>query len=228
MMSPQTIITGVPFDYNKHCHLQFGSYAQTHEDATTNRPDACTVGAICLGPTGNLQGSYKFLNLRTGKKITCRNFTPLPMPQAVIDRVNQLSKLDSQPELLTFFDRNGNEIGDNATHSLVSETNIVQDADPTTNEDEVSPDHDPQAPETNEDLQLDQDPNINQDINPDAGTLLEPNDDTDLGFKADLPEDEPDNSGTPLTEHEEIAIDDRSDFDGATTEPELTLLRRSS
>ena len=31
-------------------------------------------------------------------------FTPLPMPQEVIDHVNRLRALDKQQELLTFFD----------------------------------------------------------------------------------------------------------------------------
>ena len=51
------------------------------------------------------------------------------MPQAVIDRVNQLGKLDSQPELLTFFDRNGDEIGDMPTHSPTIGTVDGQDTD---------------------------------------------------------------------------------------------------
>ena len=60
---------------------------------------ARTLGAICLGPTGNSQGSYKFMNLRTGRRITRRKWTNLPMPQEVIDRVNELGKADGLPEL---------------------------------------------------------------------------------------------------------------------------------
>jgi hypothetical protein len=76
---------------------------------------ARTVGAIYLGPTGNIQGSYKFLNLRTGKRIPRRRWTSLPMPQEVIDRVNELGKADKQPELLTFYDRKGRLIGESET-----------------------------------------------------------------------------------------------------------------
>ena len=68
-LSPHLLMTGVPFDYNKHCKHAFGTYGQVHEDATDNTQIAHAVSAICLGPTGNLQGSYKFLNLQTGKKI---------------------------------------------------------------------------------------------------------------------------------------------------------------
>jgi hypothetical protein len=79
---------------------------------------AHSLGAICLGPTGNFQGSYKFLNLHTGQRITCRKWTDLrPMPQEVIKRVNELGKANGQPELLTFYDRKGR---------LISETEIQE------------------------------------------------------------------------------------------------------
>jgi hypothetical protein len=73
---------------------------------------ARTLGVICLGPTGNFQGSYKSLNIRTGQRITCRKWTDLPMPQEVIDRVNELGKANGHPELLTFYDRKGHLIGE--------------------------------------------------------------------------------------------------------------------
>ena len=113
--SPRQIMTGVQFDYAKHCKCPFGAYVQAYTNPkTTNTPDARTVGAICLGPVGNLQGSYKFMNLRTGKIFKPTKWTVLPMPQEVIDRVNQLGAADGQPELLTFFDRKGELIGDDA------------------------------------------------------------------------------------------------------------------
>ena len=107
-LSPRNILTGIQFDYNKHCKLQFGSYAQAHhENSPTNTQSARTVGAICLGPTRNIEGSFKFLNLRTGKRITGRRWTTLTMPQEVIERVNKLGAADDQPELLTFYDQKG-------------------------------------------------------------------------------------------------------------------------
>ena len=112
-LSPRSIITGSQLDYRKHCRLPFGAYVQAHEDSNpTNTQTARTIGAIALGPTGNLQGSYEFLNLRSGKKITRRNWTELPMPQEVIDRVNQLGEAEGQRPELTFYDRKGRLIGD--------------------------------------------------------------------------------------------------------------------
>ena len=73
-VSPRTLMTRTKLYYSKHCRLPFGSYVQVHDEPIpTNSPTARTVGAIILGPTGNLPGGYKFLNLRTGKKITRRN-----------------------------------------------------------------------------------------------------------------------------------------------------------
>ena len=106
--SPRTLITGIQLDYKKKYRLTFGSYVKVHEEPTpTNSPAARTIGAIILGPAGNLQGGYKFLILQTGKKITRRNWTHLPMPTDAIERVNQLGKEQNQPTLLTFQDRHG-------------------------------------------------------------------------------------------------------------------------
>jgi hypothetical protein len=79
--SPRTIRTGTTLDYNKHCKLLFGAYVETHEMNTpTNTMKEITRAAICLGPTANFQGSYKFLCLRTGRRITRKQFRELPMP----------------------------------------------------------------------------------------------------------------------------------------------------
>ena len=72
-LSPRTLLTGVKFDYNCHCKVVFGAYAQVYEEnLPTNSQQARTLGAICLGPSGNLQGGYKFMNLRTGNKLIHR------------------------------------------------------------------------------------------------------------------------------------------------------------
>ena len=107
-VSPRTLMTGIKLYYSKHCRLPFGSYVQVHDKPSpTNSPTARTVGAITLGPTGNLQGGYKFLNIRTGKKITRRNWTHLPMPSEVIEKMKKIGLAYGQPKLLTFQDRQG-------------------------------------------------------------------------------------------------------------------------
>jgi hypothetical protein len=39
-----------------------------------------------------MQGSYKFLSLSTGKKVTRRKFTEMPMSDSVIKMVDSLGK----------------------------------------------------------------------------------------------------------------------------------------
>ena len=65
----------------------FGSYCEVHEDnAPTNSMKSRGLPAICLGPTGNIQGTYSFLNLSTGLVIKRRRFVKLPAPDSVIKR----------------------------------------------------------------------------------------------------------------------------------------------
>jgi hypothetical protein len=55
------------------------------EDNTRNSQIARTKGAIFLGPSGNLQGGFKFMALNSGKKIVLRSWDFIPMPDLVID-----------------------------------------------------------------------------------------------------------------------------------------------
>ena len=94
-------MTGQSLNFNKHLKLQFGDYCQVHkEDTPRNSQAARTKGAICMGPSGNIQGGYFFMSLASGKKITRRSWDELPITDAVIDRVNLLGQ--DQPEQLTF------------------------------------------------------------------------------------------------------------------------------
>ena len=85
-------MTGKKLDWKKSCKLHFGAYAQVREDRNvTNTLEERTQGAIYLGPTGNLQGTYNFFSLRSGKPITCRQFTEVPTPRIVMKRVTAMT-----------------------------------------------------------------------------------------------------------------------------------------
>ena len=58
---------------------------------------------------GSMQGSYKFLSLATGKKITQRKFTEMPMTASVIRRINSLGKKERCKNGLSFKNRKGEE-----------------------------------------------------------------------------------------------------------------------
>jgi hypothetical protein len=96
-LSPQAIVTGLSPNAEKHCRIPFGAYAQVHVDNTqsNNAMISRTVGAISLGPTGNIQGTYKFMSLLTGKLIKARSFTSLPMPKEVVKQVEEMATSNS-------------------------------------------------------------------------------------------------------------------------------------
>jgi hypothetical protein len=74
----------------------------------TNDSNPRTMPAIALEPTGNAQGTYKFLSLTTGQKIKRREWTEYPaVPDSVIKRVEQLAAQDGRYGNLSFANRNG-------------------------------------------------------------------------------------------------------------------------
>jgi hypothetical protein len=100
---PSAIMTGA---HMSQLQLKFGTFCQVAEDVTPrNSLAARTRGAISLGPSGNLSGGQRFLALDTGKMIVRNRWKELPMPSAVIDRVNLLGH--AERPLLLFTDRHG-------------------------------------------------------------------------------------------------------------------------
>jgi len=91
--SPRDIILGEEkINYKTMCQLLFGAYAQVHDDLDiTNTMESRITGAINLGPTGNLQGTHRFLSLKTGELIVQRKWTELPVPSDAIDRLEELA-----------------------------------------------------------------------------------------------------------------------------------------
>jgi hypothetical protein len=57
-----------------------------------------TTEAISLGVSGNVQGKYKFMSLRTGDIVVRRSWTELPMPSEVIDRIMELTTNETDYE----------------------------------------------------------------------------------------------------------------------------------
>lgn len=72
-----------------------------------------TRSCVYLGPTGNLQGTMKFLNLETGEVIKRRKMTVLPMPDSVIKKVEYWADRDKQEarDSLAFRNRNNDRFG---------------------------------------------------------------------------------------------------------------------
>jgi predicted small metal-binding protein len=56
-----------------------------------NTMQSRTTGAISLGATGNVQGTYRFFNLHTGEIIVRRKWNELPIPKEAITRLQDIT-----------------------------------------------------------------------------------------------------------------------------------------
>ena len=93
-------------DYKKHCWVQPGTYCEVHnEPVPTNTMTWRSHKAIALGPTGNLQGSVKFYCINTGWVLKRSSFTPMPMPDRVINQVNKIGEREGQGRTFRFLNR---------------------------------------------------------------------------------------------------------------------------
>eukprot|EP00804_Cyclotella_cryptica_P013935 CCRYP_002447-RA/>CCRYP_002447-RA protein AED:0.32 eAED:-0.43 QI:0/-1/0/1/-1/0/1/0/204 len=63
--SPQGNILRWQLDWKKHCKYQFGVYCQAYDEPDaneTNTQQTRSRNVICVAPTGNMQGSYYFVD----------------------------------------------------------------------------------------------------------------------------------------------------------------------
>jgi hypothetical protein len=103
---PRKIVMRHKLIFAKHCRALFGSYCKTHDKPVpTNRMVSRSTPVIVLGPTGNLQGTYKLFSLETGKKIKRCKFMACLMPDLVIKKVEAFGK--SSSGVFNFANRNG-------------------------------------------------------------------------------------------------------------------------
>ena len=104
--SPRELLVRWHLDYKKHCQVLPGTYCEVHDEPVpTNTMTPRMHECIALDPTGNLQGSVKFYCLTTGRVLKRRSFTPMPMPDRVIRRVNTLGEREGQGRTFRFLNR---------------------------------------------------------------------------------------------------------------------------
>ncbi len=93
--SPHKFVLRHKLDAKLHCRASFGSYCEMHVDPDiANTMDPRMKWAIYMGPTGNLQGSYKFLSLATKKIVTWRIFMEMPIMESVIKQLKKMAVKD--------------------------------------------------------------------------------------------------------------------------------------
>ena len=105
--SPREILLRWRMDSKNHCRVLPGSYCEVHDNPNTyNTTVSRTHEGIALGPTGNLLVSVKFYCLNTGRVLKRRAFTDIPMPTAIIAKVNKIGKKENQGKSFQFLNRN--------------------------------------------------------------------------------------------------------------------------
>ena len=105
--SPREILLRWRMDAKKHCRVLPGSYSEVHDEPNHyNTTVSRNHEGIALGPTGNLQGSVNFYCLNIGQVLKQRAFTKIPMPTAVIAKVNKIGKKENQGKEFRFLNRN--------------------------------------------------------------------------------------------------------------------------
>ena len=77
--------------------MELGDYAKVNDDPSpTNSMKSRARIVLGLEPQVNIQCSYKFLGMTTGKKPKKRAWKPMPMPDAIIKRVEYLASQNSR------------------------------------------------------------------------------------------------------------------------------------
>ena len=70
-----------------------GSYIEATVDADiTNEQEERTYSCISLGPSGNMQGSLKCFDLKTGKVVIRRRVEQLPFPNRMLKKAIEWGK----------------------------------------------------------------------------------------------------------------------------------------
>jgi hypothetical protein len=89
-VSPREAFLGVRADYKRDCRCTFGDYAECTDPYSDNSMKPRTQACIALCPTGT-QGAVKFFCLTTGRVIVRSQFRILPIPDIIIQTMNNLA-----------------------------------------------------------------------------------------------------------------------------------------
>ena len=140
-MSPHSIVTGqARMDYNQ-IPLEFGSYVQLF-DRSVNTIRSRTISAIALNPTGDENGTYRFMSLKTGQVLTKGpgSWTEVLITDLAIAHVEALAKQEGQP--------------------LIQDSNLLVEwwpNQPFDEDDEYDDDYEPSVVDSEDDVELEVD-----------------------------------------------------------------------
>ena len=114
-------------NWKKDCRGQFRAYCQAFNDldsTQTNTQALHSQNAICLGPMGSMQGTYKFLDLAT-KQVIKRKFTMFPMPDSMKLKIKCWGHHDRQTGCLRFCDHHNEPFQWTDEHESLIEDNAT-------------------------------------------------------------------------------------------------------
>jgi len=86
-------MTGKKLEHNKCCKIEKGACAQVHlNQDKTNGVEEFMTGGIALGFNDTIQGGCHFMSVNSGKAMRACTFAPFPMPDNIIEQVDELEK----------------------------------------------------------------------------------------------------------------------------------------
>ena len=97
-VSPREKFLGVKLNYNNDLRIPFGEYV--HAEVMPNVSEKNTnvkraVAAIALIPQLDGRGTYLFYDINTGSEFRAHRWTELPMPDLIIEKLNQVFDKDN-------------------------------------------------------------------------------------------------------------------------------------
>ena len=87
-VTPREKFLGKQSDYRRDVGMPFGSYCQCTQVNTDNTHRPRTEACIFLYPKESTTGSYYVLRLKNHRAVVRSNVIPMPMPDAIIDRMD--------------------------------------------------------------------------------------------------------------------------------------------
>ena len=133
--SPRHLLHQKKLDYAKHCKIPQFAFVQAHDEPDpSNTQVQRTLDALYISPTENAQLGYRLLNLSTGRPITRRKVTTVPMPDWVISLVEHWAKTDKK-KALVISTRTGHIFYDSSWTAGVDYTHETLEDDPYRDED---------------------------------------------------------------------------------------------
>ena len=90
--SPRMIMDQTNLDYTKHCTTPFGAYVQAyHESNPLNTSMSRTRDGNLPTPKTTTFRAHEVMDLNTGRVITCRKVTEIPVTDVVIKAVEAMA-----------------------------------------------------------------------------------------------------------------------------------------